>query len=64
MTPAIKPKTDNLYRVFRGGAWYGTSATNVRAAYRYDYAPMDRYNFIGFRCAQRGCRQILRGTSP
>ena len=63
MNTPIKPPTDTLYRVFRGGSWYGTTATDVRAAYRYGYTPTLRNNNRGFRCAQRGCRQ--KGvTSP
>ena len=51
-----KPPTDNLYRVLRGGSWYGASAASVRAACRGDLSPSYRYYLIGFRCAQRGVR--------
>ena len=54
-----KPKTDKLYRVYRGGSWSDTTATDVRAAYRDDYTPLLRNYDIGFRCSQRGCRQVL-----
>ena len=54
-----KPPTDDLPRVYRGGAWNITTATNVRAAPRYDYTPTNRSFFIGFRCALRG-RQPLK----
>ena len=53
--------TDNIFRVFRGGGW-GNGAL-VRAAYRNDSTPTNRGSSIGFRCAQRGCRQqILKVT--
>ena len=60
MTPTPKP-TDTLYRVFRGGSWYGTTATDVRAAYRYGYTPSYRNVNRGFRTAQTGCRLPLKG---
>ena len=53
--------TDTLPRVFRGGSWYSTSATSVRAACRNGYTPMGRNLGIGFRCSQRGCRMPLKG---
>lgn len=37
--------------IIRGGSWYGNSDF-VRCAIRYHYFPYDRYNNIGFRCAQ------------
>ena len=42
-------KPDYLYRVLRGGGWYGTSAPDVRAACRVDDTPMVRDNSLGFR---------------
>jgi formylglycine-generating enzyme required for sulfatase activity len=63
MTPPTKP-TDTLPRVFRGGSWNFTTATNVRAAYRFDLTPTGRYYLIGFRCAQRGCRQQVLKVTP
>jgi formylglycine-generating enzyme required for sulfatase activity len=61
VTTPIKPKTDNFPRVLRGGTWSGTTATFVRAASRYDITPTIRYNYLGFRCAQRGARMPLTG---
>jgi len=36
-------------RVVRGGSWH-LSKGLVRAAFRYGYAPVFRYHFVGFRC--------------
>lgn len=59
-TRTKKPKpTDNFPRVFRGGSWYDTSATCVRAAYRGGGTPLLRHYGIGFRTTQTGCRQAL-----
>jgi formylglycine-generating enzyme required for sulfatase activity len=55
-----KPPTDNFPRVFRGESWYYSTATVVRAAYRYVNSPSLRYYYFGFRCAQRGVRQPLK----
>ena len=63
MTPPTKP-TDTLPRVYRGGSWGVTSATIVRAAYRVVSTPTVRRNGIGFRCAQRGCRQQVLKVTP
>ena len=60
----IKPPTDPRSRVFRGGAWLSDDAAWVRAAYRDTDAPADRYHNLGFRCAQRGCIQPLKGLTP
>ncbi len=38
-------------RLLRGGSWSDT-AVNLRSAYRHWNGPWDRYNYIGFRCAQ------------
>ena len=38
-------------RVVRGGSWH-YSARHVRAAFRYQCNPDDRYGFLGFRCAR------------
>ena len=62
MNPTKQPKPDYLYRVIHGGSWNNTTATLVRAAYRYGGTPTDRYNDFGFRCAQRGARQPLKVT--
>ena len=64
MTPPTKPKpTDNLPRVYRGGSWDNNEPSWVRALSRNTYAVSNRDIGLGFRCAQRGCRQ--KGvTSP
>ena len=38
-------------RVVRGGSW-SLGARYVRAACRLGFAPVDRYDFLGFRCAR------------
>ena len=62
--PTKQPKqsTDPRLRVYRGGSWDNSSATSVRAAYRNVNTSLIRVINIGFRCAQRGCRQILKVT--
>ena len=59
----IQP-TDTFRRVFRGGSWYYSSTTFVRAAYRGGNTRSDRHSDIGFRCAQRGCRQQILKVTP
>ena len=59
----MKP-TDNLRREFRGGSWYNSSATVVRGARLGGNAPSLRDDLVGFRTAQTGCRQILKGDAP
>ena len=51
---AIDPTgpTSGASRVFRGGSWYYTSASPVRAAYRSGYTPVVRDDRVGFRCAR------------
>jgi len=44
-------KNSNKNRMLRGGSW-GDKQGNVRAAYRYWYAPDDRYDNFGFRVVQ------------
>jgi formylglycine-generating enzyme required for sulfatase activity len=39
-------------RVLRGGNWLDDAASDMRAAVRMPYAPADRNEFIGFRCAR------------
>ena len=46
----IGPSSGTL-KVLRGGSW-GLVPVNVRSASRTRYAPSDRYDLIGFRCAQ------------
>lgn len=60
VTPRTKP-TDKLPRVVRGGSWLHTSAAVVRAALRFNYTSLVRYDYIGVRCSQRGCKQPLKG---
>lgn len=52
--------TDTFLRVYRGGSWNFTSAALVRAAFRFGDTPLYRVIDIGFRCSQRGCRQVLK----
>ena len=64
MKPA-NPKTDNfprVYRVYRGGGWDCLVAAGVRAAFRHTGAPANWGDILGFRCAQRGVRQVLKVT--
>lgn len=63
MNPTSKPTADNLPRVYRGGSWDDTSATDVRAAYRNVITPMFRYNDIGFRCVLRGREPVGKGST-
>ena len=63
MTPTPKP-TDNRLRVIHGGSWAVSSASVVRAAFRYDYSPSYRDDSIGFRTAQLGCRQQVLKVTP
>ena len=60
VTTPIKPPIDNFPRVDRGGGWVSRGAAWVRAAARYTDAPA--YGDLGFRCAQRGVRQVLKVT--
>ena len=62
MTGPSKPPTGTLPREVRGGSWFDTSASDVRAAYRNDNSPSNRYINVGFRCAQRGARMTLKVT--
>ena len=55
--------TDDPRRVYRGGSWSNTTATNERAAYRVVDTPMVRLHVIGFRTAQTGCRMLLKGRA-
>ena len=64
MTSPSKP-TDNRLRVFRGGSWGSTSASVVRAAFRYGgVTPTYRNPNVGFRTAQTGCRQQVLKVTP
>ena len=44
----MKKLNINAYRVFRGGSWYN-SASNLRAASRFNGSPSSQFNFIGAR---------------
>jgi formylglycine-generating enzyme required for sulfatase activity len=46
------PRTSNSpYRVLRGGCWlYGKG--NCRSAFRFNYAPENRFHTVGFRVAR------------
>ena len=44
--------TSGTNRVVRGGAWGDSTATVVRAAYRYGDTPVLRNSRIGFRCSR------------
>ena len=59
MTPPTKQTTDNLFIVFRCGGWSITSPSMHRSADRYKNSPANRHHILSFRCAQRGCRQVL-----
>ena len=39
------------YKVLRGGSWH-TGPGSVQSATRDRFAPDDRRNFVGFRCAR------------
>lgn len=60
----MTPPKDNRPRGFRGGGWHYATANGVRAAFRYVITQPYRYNYIGFRTAQCGCRQILKVNPP
>ena len=39
------------FRVLRGGSWYDKSGDKLRSSYRFWLDPLERYDYIGFRCA-------------
>ncbi|MCL2558471.1 MAG: SUMF1/EgtB/PvdO family nonheme iron enzyme, partial [Treponema sp.] len=45
--------SESALRVLRGGSWYAT-AQYVRSAYRYNFGPFYRFNYIGFRLVRPG----------
>jgi len=47
-------KTDNSPRVYRGGVWYFSEPSRVRAAARDTFVPAYRGHNLGFRCAGGG----------
>ena len=53
--------TDDLPRVFRGGAWINCDADAVSVGYGGWNAPTYRYKSLGFRLTQTGCRLPLKG---
>jgi formylglycine-generating enzyme required for sulfatase activity len=50
---AIDPKgpSSGKQRVLRGGSWLDDERV-LRAAVRLEVGPVDRYNYLGFRCAR------------
>ena len=54
------PKTDTLYRVYRGGCWYDNAPSWVRAASRFTFGPAYRDNNLGFRCARGGSERKVK----
>ena len=58
-TLTARSPPDTLHRVFRGGAWDSYDDAWVRAAFRGRFAPADRSDDIGFRCALRGVRMNI-----
>jgi formylglycine-generating enzyme required for sulfatase activity len=52
-----KSRVASAARVIRGGSW-SVVARFVRAASRDGYGPADRYDYVGFRCAEfKSCRE-------
>lgn len=49
--PYTHPNCKSRYRVSRGGAWFSSKPSSVRAAKRHASAPGSRL-LIGFRCAR------------
>ena len=54
MNPTSDPTADTRYRVVRGGSWYHSEPSWVRAASRDSGVPASRGGDLGFRCALRG----------
>lgn len=50
--------------VIRGGSRRNSSVVNFSACVRWGSTTETRNNCWGFRCVQRGCRQILKGVTP
>ncbi len=52
-SPDVNPSgpASGEHKVLRGGAW-SDYYDDARASYRIDFRPVDRLNFVGFRCAQ------------
>ena len=48
----VVAKTENASRVMRGGSWSYDQPRDLRAAFRYNYAPQSRFDDVGFRCAK------------
>ena len=53
--------TDNRLRIALGGSWGVSSSIFVRAAYIGGGTPTVPSKYFGFRTAQTGCRQPLKG---
>ncbi len=50
-------------RVYRGGSW-SSVARGVRAAFRFAYPPVNRYDFLGFRLARGQETSLQAGAEP
>ena len=58
---AVTTPTDNRLRIALGGSWGVSSSIFVRAAYIGGGTPTVPSKYFGFRTAQTGCRQPLKG---
>jgi hypothetical protein len=54
---------DDRYRAFRGGACENRNASLVSVVSSDCYTPAYCNPILGFRAAQTGCRQILKGVN-
>jgi formylglycine-generating enzyme required for sulfatase activity len=60
----LKPTDDIRRFYYRGGGWVSYDAPGVRAVIRNRIEPEDGVHNLGFRCAQRGCRQQILKVQP
>ena len=56
--PAV---TRDRIRECRGGTWVTSITPYLNSAYYWGFRPEVRYNSIGFRLTQSGCRLPLKG---